>query len=161
MKSIQRNARFAGVLYLVITAAAILAHIYVPSLIIVSGDAAATANNIVAFAAIFFQDRQERRAQVEVNTALDTTQARCALRQHGELTRDERIVSGILAPAIEQQAIFGPLLPFAQHLHAEIAVEVDFRRQTVTPIVFVGEHLILDRKHLLHNPCWPAEGNRI
>lgn len=53
MKSIQRNARFAGVLYLVITAAAILAHIYVPSIIVVPGDAAATANNINEFATLF------------------------------------------------------------------------------------------------------------
>ncbi len=53
MKSIQRNARFAGVLYLVITVAAILAHIYVPSLIIVPGDAAATANNINESATLF------------------------------------------------------------------------------------------------------------
>lgn len=53
MKSIQRNARFAGVLYLVITAAAILAHIYVPSIIVVPGDAAATANNMTESAALF------------------------------------------------------------------------------------------------------------
>ena len=30
MKSIQRNARLAGVLYLIITIAAIVAHMYVP-----------------------------------------------------------------------------------------------------------------------------------
>ena len=53
MKSIQRNARFAGVLYLVITAAAILAHIYVPSVIVVPGDAAATANNMIESATLF------------------------------------------------------------------------------------------------------------
>ncbi len=47
MKSIQKTARFAGVLYLIITVAAIFAHFYVPSNIIVPGDAAATANNIV------------------------------------------------------------------------------------------------------------------
>jgi hypothetical protein len=45
--SIQKTARFAGVLYLIITVAAIIAHIYVPSNIIVPGDAAATANNIM------------------------------------------------------------------------------------------------------------------
>jgi hypothetical protein len=44
--SIQRMARFAGVLYLIITIAAIVAHYYVPSNIIVPGDAVATANNI-------------------------------------------------------------------------------------------------------------------
>jgi hypothetical protein len=53
MKSIQQNARFAGVLYLVITVAAIVAHMYVPSLIIVPGDAAATANNINESATLF------------------------------------------------------------------------------------------------------------
>ena len=37
MKSIQKTARFAGILYLVITVAAIIAHIYVPSIIIVPG----------------------------------------------------------------------------------------------------------------------------
>ena len=47
MNSIQKTARFAGVLYLIITVAAIVAHFYVPSNIIVPGDAAATANNIV------------------------------------------------------------------------------------------------------------------
>lgn len=46
MKSIQRTARLAGVLYLIITVAAIFAHFYVPSNIIVPGDATATANNI-------------------------------------------------------------------------------------------------------------------
>ena len=40
-------ARFAGVLYLLITVFAIVAHIYMPSKIIVDGDAAATAQNIV------------------------------------------------------------------------------------------------------------------
>jgi hypothetical protein len=45
--SIQRTARFAGLLYLIITVAATIAHFYVPSNIIVPGDAAATANNII------------------------------------------------------------------------------------------------------------------
>ena len=45
--SIQRMARFAGLLYLIITVAATIAHFYVPSNIIVPGDAAATANNIM------------------------------------------------------------------------------------------------------------------
>jgi hypothetical protein len=53
MKSIQPTARFAGVLYLVITVAAIVAHIYLPSEIIVSGDAAATTNNIKESATLF------------------------------------------------------------------------------------------------------------
>ena len=45
--SIQRMARFAGLLYLIITVAATIAHFYMPSNIIVPGDAAATANNIM------------------------------------------------------------------------------------------------------------------
>ena len=46
MKSIQRNARLAGVLYLIITIAAIVAHMYVPTTLIVPGDATATVGNI-------------------------------------------------------------------------------------------------------------------
>ncbi len=53
MKSIQRTARFAGVLYLVITVAAIMAHIYMPSQIIIPEDAAATVNNIKGSTALF------------------------------------------------------------------------------------------------------------
>jgi len=53
MNKIQRTARFAGVLYLVITIAAIVAHIYVPSLIIVPGDAAATAKNMIESSTLF------------------------------------------------------------------------------------------------------------
>ena len=53
MKSIQRTARLAGVLYLIITVAAIVAHIYMPSNIIVPGDATATVNNIMNSATLF------------------------------------------------------------------------------------------------------------
>lgn len=53
MKSIQKTARFAGVLYLIITIAAIVAHQYVPSTIIVPGDAAATASNIRSSETLF------------------------------------------------------------------------------------------------------------
>ena len=53
MNSIQKTARFAVVLYLIITVAATVAHFYVPSNIIVPGDAAATANNIMANRALF------------------------------------------------------------------------------------------------------------
>jgi hypothetical protein len=53
MKSVQRTARIAGILYLIITVAAIFAHFYVPSNIIVSGDAAATANNITTSETLF------------------------------------------------------------------------------------------------------------
>lgn len=52
-KSIQRTARFAGFLYLVITVAAIIAHMYMPSQIIVADDAAATAQNIMANETLF------------------------------------------------------------------------------------------------------------
>ena len=47
MKNIQRTARFAGILYLVITVFAAIAHFYVPSNIVVAGDAAATAQNLI------------------------------------------------------------------------------------------------------------------
>ena len=53
MKSVQRTARIAGILYLIITAAAIFTHFYLPSNIIVPGDAAATANNIISSTTLF------------------------------------------------------------------------------------------------------------
>jgi len=53
VNSIQKTARFAGVLYLLITVFAIVAHIYMPSQIIVDGDAAATAQNIINNATLF------------------------------------------------------------------------------------------------------------
>lgn len=46
-------ARLAGILYLVITIAAIVAHGYVPAQLIVAGDAAATANHILAAEPLF------------------------------------------------------------------------------------------------------------
>lgn len=46
-------ARIAGVLYLIITVAAIIAHIYVPEQLIVSGDATATASNIASSEGLF------------------------------------------------------------------------------------------------------------
>jgi hypothetical protein len=46
-------ARLAGVLYLVITIAAVIAHIYVPSTLIVPDDAAATVANITASQDLF------------------------------------------------------------------------------------------------------------
>ncbi len=48
MKTVQVIARIAAVLYLVIAVASGIAHGYVPSKLIVPGDAAVTANNIVA-----------------------------------------------------------------------------------------------------------------
>ena len=53
MNSIQTTARFAGVLYLIITVAAIIAHQYVPNTLIVPGDAATTVQNIASSAALF------------------------------------------------------------------------------------------------------------
>jgi hypothetical protein len=53
VNSIQKTARFAGLLYLIITVAATIAHFYVPSNIIVPGDAAATANNIMNNVTLF------------------------------------------------------------------------------------------------------------
>jgi hypothetical protein len=52
-RSPQVMARFAGLLYLVITVAAIVAHFYVPSQLLVPGDAAATAANIQASGTLF------------------------------------------------------------------------------------------------------------
>lgn len=46
-------ARLAGILYLIITLFAIIAHFYVPDELIVSGDAAATANNIMENESLF------------------------------------------------------------------------------------------------------------
>lgn len=53
MNSPKKLARIAGVLYLVITIAAIVAHFYVPSQIVVPGDAATTASNIAASEPLF------------------------------------------------------------------------------------------------------------
>jgi hypothetical protein len=47
------HARIAGVLYLIIFVAAITAHFYVPAQLIVPGDAAATASNIMASESLF------------------------------------------------------------------------------------------------------------
>lgn len=51
--SMQKTARLAGVLYLIITVAAAIAHFYVPAKIIVPGDAAATIDNIVQSGTLF------------------------------------------------------------------------------------------------------------
>ena len=52
-KSIQRIARMAGVLYLIITFLSIPVHFLIPAQLIVAGDAAATANNIMASEGLF------------------------------------------------------------------------------------------------------------
>ena len=46
-------ARIAGILYLLITVAAIFAHMYMPNMLIVAGDATTTANNIIASQPLF------------------------------------------------------------------------------------------------------------
>lgn len=53
MNSIQKTARLAGFLYLIITIAAVVAHFYVPSTIIVPDNARATANNIMTNEMLF------------------------------------------------------------------------------------------------------------
>lgn len=49
----KRNARIAGALYLVIAVAAVVAHLYVPSTLLVAHDPAATASNIAASQGLF------------------------------------------------------------------------------------------------------------
>src|SRR5947209_20185794 len=53
MKSIKRQARFAGLLYLLASIPAPFALIYVPSKLIVTGDATATANHLRASETLF------------------------------------------------------------------------------------------------------------
>jgi len=53
MKNIQNTARFAGILYLLITVFAIIAHMIMPSKIIVDGNAAVTVQNIINNATLF------------------------------------------------------------------------------------------------------------
>jgi hypothetical protein len=53
MNSIQKTARMAGLLYLALALLSAFGLVYVPSLLIVAGDAAATAHNIVASEALF------------------------------------------------------------------------------------------------------------
>lgn len=53
MNSINKTARFAGLLYLVLAIVSAFGLIYVPSMILVPGDSAATAMNIVASESLF------------------------------------------------------------------------------------------------------------
>ena len=53
MNPIHKTARSAGLLYLALAALSAFGLVYVPSMIIVPGDAAATANNIVASESLF------------------------------------------------------------------------------------------------------------
>jgi uncharacterized protein DUF4386 len=53
MNSIQKNAKVAGILYLVIAVLAGFVHFYVPGELIVSGDAGTTVSNIIASQGLF------------------------------------------------------------------------------------------------------------
>lgn len=53
MNSINKTARFAGLLYLALAVISAFGLIYVPSMILVPGDSAATANNIMASESLF------------------------------------------------------------------------------------------------------------
>jgi uncharacterized protein DUF4386 len=53
MTSLSKNARIAGVLYVLFSAVGIVRLIYIPSVLIVHGNAAATANNIAAHESLF------------------------------------------------------------------------------------------------------------
>jgi hypothetical protein len=56
MPSIQKFARIAGVLYLLITILSIFVHFVVPAQLIVAGDAETTANKIIASVGLFRMD---------------------------------------------------------------------------------------------------------
>src|SRR5690606_3756974 len=51
--AIQKHARLAAVLYLLITALAVFVHFYVPGQLIVAGDAVTTAENLRASSGLF------------------------------------------------------------------------------------------------------------
>ena len=53
MNSIQKTARIAGLLYLALAVLSAFGLVYVPSMLIVPGDAAATATNIVTSESLF------------------------------------------------------------------------------------------------------------
>lgn len=53
MNSVQKTARIAGLLYLVLAVLSAFSLVYVPSVLFVAGDAPATANNIVASESLF------------------------------------------------------------------------------------------------------------
>jgi hypothetical protein len=53
MISLSRNARVAGILYIVFSAFGVVRLLYIPSTLFVQGNATATANNIAAHAALF------------------------------------------------------------------------------------------------------------
>jgi Domain of unknown function (DUF4386) len=53
MNSVNKTARFAGLLYLALAVLSAFGLVYVPSIILVPGDAAATANNIVTSESLF------------------------------------------------------------------------------------------------------------
>lgn len=53
MNSIKNTARLAGILYLLIAVLAPFSILYIPSMLIVPGDAATTASNILASEGLF------------------------------------------------------------------------------------------------------------
>jgi hypothetical protein len=53
MSSLSGKARLAGLLYLAVTVVGVFSLLYIPSLIYVPGDAAATAHNIASHEALF------------------------------------------------------------------------------------------------------------
>jgi hypothetical protein len=53
MTSLSKNARVAGLLYIVASVVGVVRFIYIPSALFVSGNATATANNIVAHESLF------------------------------------------------------------------------------------------------------------
>jgi hypothetical protein len=55
MNSIQKNARIAGILYLLLIPFSIFGMIYVPAQLLAAGDGAATASNIIASESLFRQ----------------------------------------------------------------------------------------------------------
>jgi hypothetical protein len=53
MTSLRKNARVAGLLYIVASVVGVLRLLYIPKILIVSGNAAATAGNIAAHESLF------------------------------------------------------------------------------------------------------------
>ena len=105
-------ARLAGVLYLIITVAAIFAHMVIPEQFIVAGDAAATVANIAAnaelphFETLFLRTRLAAAAQRMPglpgrHVPLGTSRWRCQAGQLGRLPH--RLPPGIQGPAAVQR----------------------------------------------------------
>jgi Domain of unknown function (DUF4386) len=63
MTPLSKKARLAGLLYLVASLVGFLRLIYIPNALIVDGNAAATASNIVAHESLFSLGLRERAAR--------------------------------------------------------------------------------------------------